>query len=181
MSVIELTPKPLTRDAFAPFGDVIEVAGADSFLINQGTTTRFHDLAAIDVGENDGRPVISIFRGAPRSSPIIIQMMERHPVASQAFFPLAARPYLVVVAEAGAAPSVDRLHAFIAGDNQGVNYHRGVWHHPLLALQAESDFLIIDRGGIGDNLDEHRFEDTHAHIDLPDRLSLQPTVPEKRP
>ncbi len=159
MSRFELRPEPLTREAFAAFGDVIDTDGARSHLINEGTADRFHDLAEVDVDEAGGRALISIFRSRPRDYPFEIRMMERHPIASQAFIPLDRRPYLVVVAAPGTAPSAADLRAFLATGSQGVNYHRGVWHHPLLTLEDESDFLVIDRGGEGHNLDEVRLDD----------------------
>jgi len=148
----KLVVEPLTRAAFAPFGDVIEATGARrAYPINQGTTQRFHDLAEIDVDTNDGRPLISIFRAQPRTLPFEIRMLERHPLGSQAFVPLDPRlRYLVVVSEA--ADAMPR--AFLATNGQGVNYRRGCWHHPLLALDQISDFLVIDRGGPGENCDE---------------------------
>ncbi len=158
MSPPDLHPVPLTRRAFAAFGDVIEARGGESYPINEGTTERFHDLAEVDVLQADGRPLINIFRGQPRAFPCQITMMERHPLASQAFIPLDKRPYLVVVAATPSRPGVDDLHAFIAGGDQGVNYHRGIWHHPLLTLDQVSDFLVIDRGGAGENLEEIWFD-----------------------
>ncbi|MDN5843483.1 MAG: ureidoglycolate lyase [Alcaligenaceae bacterium] len=148
-----LTIEPLTREAFAPFGDVIEADDAvRHFTINEGNTERYHDLAHIDPGEG-GRAIVSIFRGQPRDLPFTVTMMERHPKASQAFVPLSGRPYLVVVAPRDTAPSVDDLRVFLCTGAQGVNYARGVWHHPLLALDSVSDFLIIDRAGPGENCD----------------------------
>lgn len=142
---------PLTRAAFAPFGEVIEAAGAASaYAINAGTTTRFHDLATIDAARDGGRPVLSIFRAQPRELPLRLRLLERHPLGSQAFVPLGPQPYLVVVAVDPASPP----QAFLARDGQGVNYFAGTWHHPLLALQAVSDFLVIDRAGPGNNCDE---------------------------
>ena len=35
----------LTKAAFAPFGEVIEIDGAQHFPINQGFAERFNDLA----------------------------------------------------------------------------------------------------------------------------------------
>jgi len=155
-------PRPLriealTREAFAPFGDVIEAASAaQTYAINAGTTTRFHDLAQIDTDRSGGRPVLSVFRAQPRELPFAISMLERHPLGSQAFVPLSPRPYLVVVAtEPSAVP-----RAFLAHDGQGVNYHAGTWHHPLLALEAVSDFLVIDRAGPGNNCDEVELSET---------------------
>lgn len=148
-----LTVEALTREAFAPFGDVIEAGDAvRHFTINDGNTERYHDLAHIDPGE-DGRAIVSIFRGLPRTLPFAVTIMERHPRASQAFVPLSGRPYLVVVAAPEAAPGLDDLRVFLCTGAQGMNYARGVWHHPLLALDEVSDFLIIDRAGPGDNCD----------------------------
>ncbi|MGB6156539.1 MAG: ureidoglycolate lyase, partial [Castellaniella sp.] len=125
---------------------------AKHFTINEGNTERYHDLAKIDTGE-DGHAIVSIFRGQPRTLPFIVSMMERHPKASQAFIPLSGRPYLVVVSDPHATPTADRLRVFVCTGQQGVNYAKGVWHHPLLALDTVSDFLIIDRAGPGDNCD----------------------------
>jgi ureidoglycolate lyase len=148
-----LRMEPLTRAAFAPFGDVIELDGARHFPINGSTTERFHDLASIDVGEADGRPIVSVFRAQPRAWPVEIAMMERHPLGSQAFVPVGHVRYAVVVAPAGEFDPA-RLRAFWVEGGQGVNYAKGVWHHPLLAFDRVSDFLVIDRGGTQPNCDE---------------------------
>lgn len=148
-----LRPERLTRAAFAPFGDVIELADAKQIPINAGTTTRFHDLAKVDVLAEDGRALINVFRAQPRDEPVLLSLMERHPLGSQAFLPLSDAPYLVVVAEDdGGRPGA--LRAFISHGWQGVNYARNVWHHPLLALGGVSDFIVVDRGGAGANLEE---------------------------
>ncbi len=151
---LPLAVHPLTREAFAPYGEVVEVSDAvRHFTINAGNTERYHDLANIEPGP-DGRVIVSIFRGQPRSLPFTVQMMERHPLASQAFVPMSGRPYLVVVAPAGAPPAAEDLKVFLARADQGVNYATGVWHHPLLALEGVCDFLVIDRSGPGHNCDE---------------------------
>ena len=151
---LPLTVEPLTREAFAPFGEVVEASDAvRHFTINAGNTERYHDLANIEPGP-DGRVIVSIFRGQPRSLPFTVQMMERHPLASQAFIPMSGRPYLVVVAPAGEPPGVEDLKVFLARADQGVNYATGVWHHPLLALETVCDFIVIDRSGPGHNCDE---------------------------
>ena len=146
-----LKPRPLTRDAFSAFGDVIEIAGAEHYPINQGTTERYHDLANVDVSRKDGMPLISIFRGQPRALPIELVLMERHPLGSQAFYPLQDRDWLLVVSIAENPCDLEGLNAFRATGTQGVNYAPNVWHHPLLVLDADSDFLIIDRGGPGES------------------------------
>ncbi len=152
---ITLHGEMLTREAFAPFGEVIETDGAEHFTINAGSTERFHDLATVDVLAEGGWPLINIFRGQPVGDfPVRLRLMERHPLGSQAFVPLSRQPFLVVVAGARELPDPQNLRAFVSAPGQGISYHRGVWHHPLLALGEISDFLVIDRGGPGHNCDE---------------------------
>lgn len=155
---MQLEVKPLTKDAFAPFGDVIETEGSDHFLINNGSTRRYHDLAKVEV-LNDGHALINIFQATPLEYPLSVKMVERHPFGSQAFIPLSGRPYLVLVAKAGESVEPSDLTAFIASPGQGVNYRAGTWHHPVLALEAASDFLVVDRGGEGHNCDEIFFDE----------------------
>ena len=153
MSGRRLVVEPLTKEVFRPFGTVMEIDGAERRLINAGTTQRFHALAATDVEAEGGCTILSIFRGEPRTFPYSVTMMERHPLGSQAFFPLDDRPWLVVVAEdAGGRPGTPRV--FRAAGRQGVQYARNVWHHPLVAVARASDFLVADREGPGDNLQE---------------------------
>ncbi len=156
---VTLTVRELKQSTFAPYGDIIETNGAKSFFINQGTTQRFHDLAEVDVDDRGGRPIISIFRGQAFSLPIPIKMLERHPLGSQAFIPITPYPWLLVVAPAEKDGSPGIPEAFLAGSHQGVSYRKGVWHHPLLSLQKTSDFLVVDRGGEGENLEEFIFSE----------------------
>jgi ureidoglycolate lyase len=145
--------EPLTHDAFAPFGDVIELEGAKQIPINLGTTIRYHDLAKVDVSDAGGRTLVNLFRGEPRTLPFEVKMLERHPLGSQAFIPFDDKPYLVVVAPAGELDP-RAIRAFVTCGWQGVNYAKGVWHHPLIALGEVSDFIVVDRGGDGVNLSE---------------------------
>ncbi|MEM1110465.1 MAG: ureidoglycolate lyase [Pseudomonadota bacterium] len=149
---MELTTEPLSRDAFAPFGDVIEVGAAEQqFDINYGRTVRYHALAHAEVG--DGEAILSIFRSQPVADGFFLEVIERHPLGSQAFMPLSGNHYAVVVAPPGEFDPTG-LRAFLAAPWQGVNYHRGTWHHYCLSLGAASDFLVVDRNGPGDNCDE---------------------------
>lgn len=159
MVSIELHPEPITSGAFAPFGDVVMLEGAEQRVINEGATIRYHDLAKIDVSDEGGRAITSIFRGSPRELPFRLRLMERHPLGSQLFWPLADEPYLVVVASPGEPPAISDLRAFHVPAGIGVNYAKGVWHHPLLAINHECDFFIVDREGPGSNLDEIPFPD----------------------
>jgi ureidoglycolate lyase len=164
MRTVSLEVRPLTRAAFAPFGDVIETEGADMRLINGGTTERFHDLAHVDIAGGGARVLVNIFRGRSFAPPIDIKMLERHPLGSQAFIPLQNRPFLVVVAEDdGGRPGVPS--AFLCQGHQGVNYARNAWHHPLISLEQTSDFLVVDRGGEGNNLEEYFFDDVICRIE----------------
>lgn len=152
-----LTIQPLTPEAFASFGDIIEARPETMRVINGGSTERFHALAAPEVIGQGARVIINIFRGQPRVFPYKLDMMERHPLGSQSFSPIDGRPYLVAV-----SPDEDgrpgRPQVFLARGDQGVNYRRNTWHHPLMAVGQVSDFLIVDRDGPGHNLEEFFFD-----------------------
>lgn len=151
-----LSIQPLTAAAFSPFGEVIEADPSTMRLINGGTTERFHALFAPEVSGEGARVIVNVFRGQPRSFPYEIGMMERHPLGSQSFSPLSGRSFLVAVSpDEGGRPG--RPEVFLARPDQGVNYRRNVWHHPLMAIGAVSDFLVVDRDGPGNNLEEHFF------------------------
>lgn len=158
--------EPLTVEAFAPYGDVIECSEAKQEIsINYGNTTRFHDLFELDVSDEGGEPCVSIFRSHPLEQPITVEVMEYHPLGSQAFVSLGDQPYLVVVAEAGEF-DVSKLKVFLAHSGQGVNYHKGTWHHFCLALGKTSDFLVLDRKGGGSNCVEY-------HLSSDEQVTIQ--------
>ncbi|XDZ65840.1 ureidoglycolate lyase [Alphaproteobacteria bacterium LSUCC0684] len=162
-----LTPKPLVKESFAPYGDVLEIDGAEQFPINAGTTTRYHRLADVVTRPPDGSAILSIFRGTRRPSPVAITMMERHPLGSQAFYPLSPSDWLVVVADdIDGRPDPESLHCFQASGVQGVQYAPDIWHHPLLILDPVQDFFIVDRHGDGNNLEEYDFGEVVAEIRL---------------
>ena len=139
----------LAREAFAPFGDVIEMAGVP-LSINQGFADRFDDLCKVDVSEG-GQAKVSLFDVRPRAVPINIDLMERHPLGSQAFYPLQDEDWLVLVC---ADPNDENsFRCFRASGQQGVNYARNIWHFPLLVF-APSRFIVVDRKGAGVNLEE---------------------------
>ncbi len=146
---------PLTADAFAPFGDVLEASGAPDKMINQGLCGRFHDRAVIDI--HDGRAGVSLFKAELRSLPYRLDMVERHPDGSQAFLPMSMDGFLVIV-----APDDDgrpgRPRAFLTEPGQGVNYRRNIWHGVLTPLAGPGLFTVVDRIGAGANLEEHWFE-----------------------
>ena len=156
--IINVVPQQLTAENFAVYGDVISVSeSAEHFAINDGHTMRYHDLAEVDVTEQQGTTLLNIFRSTPLAFPLPIEMMERHPLGSQAFIPMSNQPYVVVVAPSGELDT-SKIEVFLASSKQGVNYHKGTWHHFCLALNQESDFLVVDRGGKGDNCDVEKLD-----------------------
>lgn len=151
-----ITAEPLTAEAFAPFGEVLEAAGAPDKIINQGKCGRYHDLAGMDFGAETGggRAGISLFQAELREMPYMLDLLERHPLGSQAFIPMSPSRFLVTVAEdAGGRPGPPR--AFVARAGQGVNLRRNVWHGVLCPLDGTGLYAVIDRIGAGDNLEEH--------------------------
>jgi ureidoglycolate lyase len=160
--VITLKPEPLTKAVFAPFGDVIEMEGAQHYPINQGFAKRFNDLGHVDVMAEGGAVNISIVAADPRPVPIAIKLMERHPLGSQIFYPLQDRDWLVLAA--GDLDDAASFRAFTATGRQGVNYSRNVWHHPLLVFEEGHRFLMVDRKGPGNNLEEVWFPESRKIV-----------------
>ena len=162
---LSLRPEPLTRSAFAAFGDVIEASRAFD-VINRGTTQQYRELTEVDVSADGGKTQVSLYRVVPYDLPLVIRLLERHPLSSQLFMPLNAAPFLVVVAPPGERVDRASIRAFVTNGAQGVNYRRGTWHHPVIALNAPGELLVVDRMGPGINCDELFFEG--------DRILLQP-------
>ena len=153
---ITVPVETLTEQAFAPFGEVLSFAGEPDKMINQGFCGRYHDKAQIHCDK--GRVGISLFDAKPRALPYALEMMERHPLGSQAFLPMSADPFLVIVApDEGGRPGTPL--AFITQPNMGVNYHANIWHGVLTPLYAPGRFAVIDRIGAGENLEEFWFEE----------------------
>jgi len=159
----------LDAHAFAPFGDVIELAGEPDVMINRGLCGRHHDLAALDFTEG-GRAGISLFDGTPYALPHVLDLVERHPLGSQAFLPMSVEPFLVIVAEDEDGRPV-RPRAWITDGRQGVNYHRGTWHGVLTPLVRPARFTVVDRIGPGTNLEEVTLAPPYRIIDAHDLLT----------
>ncbi|MBF9025937.1 ureidoglycolate lyase [Rhodobacterales bacterium HKCCD6035] len=148
--------EPMTADAFAPFGDLLEAKGRPDKIINQGLCGRFHDRARMDF--SDGRAGISIFHAEKRDLPLKLDLVERHPDGSQAFVPMSHQPFLVVVAE-DQNGTPQNIRAFLTEAGQAINIHRGVWHGVLTPLYDPGLFAVIDRIGEGPNLEEYWLPD----------------------
>lgn len=155
--VISLRPEPLTSERFAPYGDVVETSLDKTNAMNEARFERFDDLCDVDLG--DGDVAVSVARcRTPTSLPLRLDMVERHPLGSQAFVPLRPCRMVIVVAPPGEGVEASDLRAFVTNGRQGINYHRGTWHMPLIAFDAGQEFLIVDRGGEEPNCEQHMLD-----------------------
>ena len=168
MNSITLKATPLTKEAFAPYGDVIETDGAKHFGMNDDGMERFYDLANIDIDHQEGgKAVISMtVCNKVDSLPYKMYCIERHPRGSQAFIPMTESPLIVAVAEPSETVDLTKRKAFISNGKQGINYNKNVWHMPTICLDGDQRFIIIDRGGKGDNCDLETFKDQPITITL---------------
>lgn len=141
----------LTADAFAAFGTVIDTRGGEGTEINEGNTIKFPDLIPHDCAHDGGRVTVHLYRSLGRSLPTTINALERHPLGSQAFWPLHQEPFLVIVAPKGDQPRQSDIRAFVTNGHQAIQYHRGTWHHYQISLGKDCDYLVIDREGPGEN------------------------------
>ena len=160
--------QPLTQESFSAFGDVIEKENHDFFAINQGLTQRYHALSVAQISGDNTAVGMSIFHNLCATEiPFKIDMLERHPYGSQSFIPLQQQKFIIIVALAfdETRPDEQQIYAFLSNGRQGVNYHQGVWHHPLITLEAKSDFLVVDRIGEGKNCDVHHLTQSYWIIE----------------
>ncbi len=151
-----LTPRPLTPDAFSAYGEVLETSGHQPIAINNGNCQRFSDLVSLDI-DRSGKAGVSLFDAKPYADPLTLRYVERHPLGSQAFFPTSTDPYLIVVAADSDGIAVNPV-VFVTSGYQGVNYHRNTWHGVLTPVVKRSLFVVVDYIGEGDNLDECHFD-----------------------
>lgn len=157
---ITLHPAPLTRERFAPYGDVIESTGQQRAAMNAARFDRFDDLCSIEMA-GGGRVAVSIARcRVPTSLPYRVDRVERHPLGSQAFMPLSTTKMIVVVAPPEESVVASDLQAFVTNGRQGINYRRGTWHMPLIAFEVGQEFLIIDRAAGDANCEEHLLDES---------------------
>ena len=152
-----IKPKEITKENFAAFGDLISSESVKPLDINAGYAKRFDDLAKINTSKDKGKTIISIFSALKRSFPMKIDMMEKHPLGSQAFVPMKETIFLSFVAPPGDFPEINKIQSFIIPPKMGINYNPGIWHFPLISTE-DTNFLVIDRKGTGENLVIHKFE-----------------------
>jgi len=152
-----IKPIKITRENFTEFGDLISSEGINSIDINAGYAKRFDNLANINTSRDEGKTIVSIFSAIKRTFPMKIDMMEKHPLGSQAFIPMKETTFIAFVAPSGSKPEISKIESFIISPGIGINYKPGIWHFPLISTE-DTNFLVIDRKGSGENLIIHKFE-----------------------
>lgn len=152
-----VTPIKISRSNFGAYGDLISMNDINPMDINAGYAKRFDNLANIDTSKDEGKTIVSIFSALKRTFPMKIDMMEKHPLGSQAFMPMKETIFLSFVAPLGESPEISKIQSFIIPPKIGINYKPGIWHFPLISTE-DTNFIVIDRKGSGENLIVHKFE-----------------------
>ena len=165
MNNIIIKPKMINKENFKKFGDMITTNGIKPLEINDGYAKRYDGIATLDAKKDNGESIISIFSALKRSFPMKVDMMEKHPLGSQAFIPMKETTFLAFVAPEGDKPDLDKVEAFIIPKGVGVNYNAGIWHFPLIATE-DMDFLVVDRKGKGNNLVLHDLNDENITLEF---------------
>ena len=165
MKNLVVKPKPITKQNFIKFGDMITTTDIKPIEINNGYAKRYDGIANFDTKKDNGESTICIFSALKRSFPMKIDMMEKHPLGSQAFIPMKETVFLSFVAPEGEKPDLTRVEAFIIPKGKGVNYNPGIWHFPLISTE-DMNFLVVDRKGEGDNLIIHDLKEENISIDF---------------
>jgi len=145
MNTLKLTPKALTAESFQLFGEVVSIKNKESIVINDGFASKFPDVVKLDTKEEGGETSVHIFVAKKRQFPLQITMLENHPFFSQTFIPKNNTPFIVVVAPPSEEPVIENIKAFITNGDQGISYSRGVWHFPLISMNDNSEFIVLDR------------------------------------
>ena len=152
-----IDPIEITRKNFFAYGDLIYSDNIKPININDGYAKRFDNLANINTSRDEGKTIVSIFSAIKRTFPMKIDMMEKHPLGSQAFIPMKETTFIVFVAPPDDKPEISKIESFIISPGMGINYKQGIWHFPLISTE-NMNFLVIDRQGNGKNLIIHNLE-----------------------
>ncbi len=160
---INVKPKKVSKKNFKKFGQIIDTSKKKYFKINNGFAKRYDNLAKIDTSIKRGSTIVSIFSARKRSFPMKIDMMEKHPLGSQAFVPMEETSFLVFVAPKGERPNLKKIESFRIPKQTGINLKPGIWHFPLISTK-NMNFLVIDRKGKGNNLIIHKFKKEKIYL-----------------
>lgn len=138
--------RPLTAEAFAPYGQVLQGTGP--------ATERCEFAARMHNGRAQAGANLTYMKVLPASGALLVRAVERHPHSNQTFVPLNGTRHLVAVCPSDAAgrPQVELLEVFVASGGQAVNYDANVWHAPRTALCAPGEFVML-RWDDGSDLD----------------------------
>ena len=165
MTKLVIKPKVINKENFKKFGDMITTDDIKPLDINNGYAKRYDGIASLDAQKDNGVSTISIFSALKRSFPMKVDMMEKHPLGSQAFIPMKETTFLAFVAPEGDKPDLNKIEAFIIPKGIGVNYNAGIWHFPLISTE-DMNFLVVDRKGDGDNLVFHNLDEKNITLDF---------------
>jgi len=159
-----IRPIKINRSNFSAYGDLISADNINPMDINAGYAKRFDNLADINTLKSGGKTIVSIFSALRRAFPMKIDMMEKHPLGSQAFVPMKETTFLTFVAPEGDFPEINKIQSFVVPPKMGINYKPGIWHFPLISTE-DTNFLVIDRKGNDENLIIHKFEKEKIILD----------------
>ena len=165
MTNLVIKPKVINKENFKNFGDMITTDDIKPLEINDGYAKRYDGIANLDAKKDDGESIISIFSALKRSFPMKVDMMEKHPLGSQAFIPMKETTFLAFVAPVGDKPDLNKVEAFIIPKGIGINYNAGIWHFPLIATE-DMNFLVVDRKGEGENLVLHDLDKENITLEF---------------
>ncbi|RXJ68480.1 ureidoglycolate hydrolase [Halarcobacter ebronensis] len=168
---LNLKPKPLNTKEFEKFGKIISIENSKSKTINNGYAKKHYELTTIDSKEKNGQTALHIYLAKKREFPLKIDMLEKHPYFSQTFIPRGQNPFLLVVALGNEQPDLSTIKAFVTNGNEGVHYNRGVWHFPLISIEDNEQFIVIDR--TDNNIKENSIEECIEFSIKNEKINLQ--------
>ena len=160
---ITIKPKTINKKDFSKFGQIIDTSKKSYFRINNGYAKRYDNLIKINTSTKKGKTIVSIFSAKKRLFPMKIDMMEKHPLGSQAFIPMKETSFFAFVAPKGNRPNLKKIKSFIIPKQTGINLNPGIWHFPLISTK-NMNFLVIDRKGKGKNLIIHKFKKEKVYL-----------------
>ena len=160
---IKIKPKKVSKKNFKKFGQIIDASKKKYFKINNGYAKRYDNLGKIDTLTKKGKTIVSIFSAKKRRFPMKVDMMEKHPLGSQAFVPMKETSFFVFVAPKGDKPNLKKIESFKIPKQTGINLNPGIWHFPLISIK-NMNFLVIDRKGKGNNLIIHKFRKENIYL-----------------
>jgi ureidoglycolate lyase len=133
MKVISLKVREMTREAFAPYGVLIDSRGS------------------VEIDLCEGQP--SLTGATAEARALEFDFMARHRRTMQVFSPLASSRSVIAVAPPGDvdAPDIERVAAFLVNGRLPYAYHKGTWHTPPFPLDEWASYLVVDRSGTLDD------------------------------